>query len=190
MYNIEERLENFQLSFDDDPEIDYLKKMEIVETINRAFADLYHSQPEKPLNYLSNWLFTESLGKNVKLLIEDEKQNKENKISEHLNSMKLQEEENQKKEEIIKNKAKEREEFIDSIKKYENFDSNLNVICDKLCYFLNSTGSYFFEFNNKRKMVSSNEDENAHLCPSFHRILLRPRIPRREEALTKYRSHL
>lgn len=163
MYNIQERIDNFKLSFDEDPEIDYLKNCEIVDVINRALADLYLSQPNKPITYLANWLFSESEGNQMKILIDKENKKKQkitdehNKIIEEDNKIKALEDE--------KNnlQLKERMDFIDEIKKYENFDMNLNLICDKLCYFVNSTGAYFSKYDNKRKTVKITDDENAHL---------------------------
>jgi len=166
MYNIQERLEKFKLTFDEDPEIDYLKKTEIVDVVNRALADLYLSQPDKPINYLANWLYSESHGNEMKLLIEKENKKKQERIDEHNNMINEKNKIKASKEEEENLKLKEKLDFIDAIKKYENFDSNLNVICDKLCYFTNSTGAYFSKYDNKRKKVKITDDENAHLMPN------------------------
>ena len=181
MYNIQERLEKFKLTFDEDPEIDYLKKTEIVDVVNRALADLYLSQPDKPINYLANWLYSESHGNEMKLLIEKENKKKQERIDEHNNMINEKNKIKASKEEEENLKLKEKLDFIDAIKKYENFDSNLNVICDKLCYFTNSTGAYFSKYDNKRKKVKITDDENGRdsgkALAKASRIFIPHRVP-------------
>lgn len=166
MYNILERLEHFKFNFDDDPEISYLKESQIINVINRGLADVYDSQPKNPINFLANWLLVESNGKEIKKVIEAEDTLKA--ATKQIVNFKMQKIEEHKKNEELKYKKieDEKESLLEKIKTCTNFEASINELCDEIKLVTKSTGVYFGIYDNKRKAVKIDDDENAHLMNS------------------------
>jgi len=163
MYNILERLEDFKLTYEDDPDIDYLRECRIGEVVNRGLADLYESQPINPINFLANWLLVESNGREIKKIIESEIKLKEKVKTNYLIRRKKSEEIQKDKESAIKKELDQKLNLLEKIKNCDNFESSLNSICEDLKRITKSTGVYFCVFDKKRKPVKIDDDENAHL---------------------------
>ena len=161
--NILERLENFKLQNQDHPDIAYLKSSNIGGIVNRGLSDLYKTQPKNPITFLANWLLNESRSNLIKEKIEEE--TKTRKELKDLFQLKKQEEEIEikKQEEINQKKANEKGEFLDKIKSSKDIEENLNFYCNELQRFVGATGVYISILDKKRKEVTEEEDENAHL---------------------------
>ena len=163
MFNIQDRLENFNLLYNHDPDIDYLKSSSINDIVNRALADLYLSQPINPINFLGNWLLTESKASEIKKKIETEKIIK-TKITEKQNSkrQKILEIKHQQISNIEK-KIEEKKNFLNKIKICNDFENNLNKFSNEIQHFLKLTGVYFCTYDFNRKEIKTEDDESAHL---------------------------
>jgi hypothetical protein len=62
-----------------------------------------------------------------------------------------------------KKKLSEREQFFKFIKEAQDYDPILNLICNQLKHFIGATGVYIAIKDQKRKKVTENDDETAHL---------------------------
>jgi len=163
MYNILDRLENFKFTYDDDPDVNYLKECLIGDVVNRALADLYETQPKNPVNFLANWLLVESQGQEIKKMIEVQKNLKlKTKANFQVKKKKLEEQQKQKELEFKKYED-EKALLIKKIKSLNNFELNLNEMCNDIKKITRATGVYFCIYDNKRKQVKEEESESAHL---------------------------
>lgn len=78
-------------------------------------------------------------------------------------SMKKLEEEMIKQTNAEKEKLSIKEEFKNFIKEAKDYDPILNEFCERLKGFVNATGVYIAIRDLKRKKVTENDDETAHL---------------------------
>jgi hypothetical protein len=78
------------------------------------------------------------------------------------NQIKLNEENKTKAKEVLI-KENERKDFHKLIMEAQDFDPLLGMICQKLKEFTNATGVYIAIKDLKRKKVTDNDDESAHL---------------------------
>lgn len=161
--NILERLENFKLQNQDHPDIAYLKSSNIGGIVNRGLSDLYKTQPKNPITFLANWLLNESRSNLIKEKIEEDNKIK-NKLKDVYLVKKQEEEIEQKKiDELNKKKANEKGEFLEKIRSSKDIEEDLNFYCNELQRFVGATGVYISILDKKRKDVTEDEDENAHL---------------------------
>jgi len=161
--NIIDRLENFKLESQDHPDIAYLKSTAIGGIVNRALSDLYKVQPKNPVTFLANWLLNESRSNQIKIKIEEEKKLKDD--LKEIYSQKLLEREAIEKEKEIENQkvADQKTTFLNRIRDCTDIEKNLDSFCEDLEKLVNATGVYICVLDKKRKEVTDDEDENAHL---------------------------
>lgn len=161
--NIIDRLENFKLENQDHADIAYLKQSNIGGIINRGLSDLYKTQPKNPITFLANWLLNESRSNLIKERIEQDKKTKNELKEVYLVKREKEEKEKAEQDEIDKKKADEKSEFIDKIKNSKDIEDDLNFYCHELQKFSGATGVYISILDKKRKDVTDDDDENAHL---------------------------
>lgn len=161
--NIIDRLENFKLESEDHPDIAYLKSTSIGGVVNRALSDLYKVQPKNPVTFLANWLLNESRSNQIKIKIESE--NKQKQDLKEIYSEKLKEQEAlQRQKDLETQKVSEtKSSFLQRIHDSKDIENNLDSFCEDLEKLVNATGVYISILDKKRKEVSEDEDENAHL---------------------------
>lgn len=161
--NIIDRLENFKLESQDHPDIAYLKSTTIGGVVNRALSDLYKVQPKNPVTFLANWLLNESRSNQIKSKIESENKLKEELKQIYNEKQKEQEEINRQKDLEAQQIVETKNAFLQKIKDCEDIEKNLDSFCEELEKQANATGVYISIFDKKRKDVTEDEDENAHL---------------------------
>jgi hypothetical protein len=161
--NIIERLENYMIDEDDHPDLVYLKQPHIGGVINRGLSDLFKTKPKNPITFLANWLLSQSRCSLIKEKIEIDKKLK-NELTEIYRIKKEQEEKDQKeKYESENNKLNEKIEFLERIKNSKDIENDLNYFCKDLQKFTGATGVYISILDKKRKEVTDDDDEFAHL---------------------------
>jgi len=161
--NIIERLENFKLQNQDHPDIVYLKQTNIGGIVNRGLSDLYKTQPKNPITFLANWLLNESRSNLIKERIEEDKKTKKDLKEIYLEKIEKEQKEQKQKEEIAKNESKQKIAFLEKIKNSKDIENDLNFYCQELQRFSGATGVYISVLDRKRKEVSEDDDERAHL---------------------------
>ncbi len=161
--NFLDRLENFKLESEDHPDIAYLKETSIGGVVNRGLSDLYKVQPKNPVTFLANWLLNESRSNQIKSKLESENKQKEDLKQIYIQNLKEQEELQRQKdlEELKASEAKNA--FFQRIRNSKDIEKNLDSFCEELENSVNATGVYISVFDKKRKDVTEDEDENAHL---------------------------
>jgi len=156
----------------EEDEMKYLEDSNLNQIVNKGLAELYRIQPENPITFLVNFLLNESHSKEILKKIEDDKNNCikiEEKIKANEEYMqKLHDEQQQKENEFLAQK----DELRNFIKNSQDFNKDLNEICEKLKNIINATGVYISEYSLKRKKVESiDEDENSHIDPENINVL-------------------
>jgi hypothetical protein len=161
--NIIERLESYMIEEEDHPDLIYLKQAHIGGVINRALSDLYKTKPKNPITFLANWLLSQSRCNLIKEKIEIERKTK-NELTEIYRIKREQEEKDQKeKEEFEKNQLNQKIEFLEKIKNSKDIENDLNLYCQELKKFTGASGVYISILDKKRKEVTDDDDETAHL---------------------------
>ena len=156
----------------EEEQLKYLEETGLYNLVNRGLVELYRIQPENPITFLASYLINEE---NSKLIIESiEKANNQKVILE----LKQKEAEEYNKKLIEEQKKKEQEEeaekekIKEKIKSCEDFEANLDDICEDIKNVLGATGVYISSYELKRKQVGDiTEDENAHIDPENVKVL-------------------
>lgn len=161
--NILERLENYKLDNNDHPDIAYLKSTSLGGVVTRALSDLYKVQPKNPVTFLANWLMNESRSNQIKLKIQQDNIIKE-ELKEIYKEKQIELEKQRKEKEAELKKIQDKKlKFLEKIKSSKDIEVDLNSFCNDLESLVNATGVYVSILDKKRKDVTEDEDENAHL---------------------------
>jgi len=161
--NIIDRLENFKPESQDHPDIAYLKSTSIGGVVNRALSDLYKVQPKNPVTFLANWLLNESRSGQIKSQIESDNKQKKDLKQIYVEQQKEQEALQRQKDLEHQQTIKTKNAFLQRIRESLDVEKNLDSFCEELEQQVNSTGVYISILDKKRKDVTEDEDENAHL---------------------------
>lgn len=162
--SIIEKLEKFKLSSTGtESETDYFKSFSSI--LNLALVELYNAKPTNPIKYLGSYLINESKSNLIKLEIEKEEK-KQRKLKENHEKEEKQRKNQEFSLEIeIEKKKKSKIELISLIKSSSDLEKDFFQICDLLKELTKSTTVTISYYDQKRRVVSSNEDEFAHLLP-------------------------
>lgn len=144
-------------------EEDYLNKPEFIDTINIALVELYKKQPSNPVEFLAKYLLNQVQAKKIKIDIDIMNKEKHNYILLYKKEKINKEEQNKKIMDEINIKENKKNNLLELIKNSKDLDNDLINICNTLKECTNSTGVYISNYDNKRRFVNKEEDENAHL---------------------------
>ena len=153
-------------------QLKFLEDSDLNRIVNKGLAELYRIQPPNPITFLSQWLLNESYSKTILNQIEQDKLLKEQTIlkkkEEDEYIAKINEETEQKNKELNDKKEKLKELIMTS----EDYDKDLDEICERIKDLLGATGVYVMKYELKRKKVESiDDDENAHIDPDNIKVL-------------------
>ena len=153
-------------------QLKFLEDSDLNRIVNKGLAELYRIQPPNPITFLSQWLLNESYSKTILNQISKDNQLKEETMK------KKQEEEEYLAKVNAEQQAKEKEEndkkekLKELITTSDDYDRDLNEICERIKEIIGATGVYVMKYDLKRKKVESiDEDENAHIDPENIKVL-------------------
>ncbi len=154
-----------------DAEIQFLQKSDLSIVLDRAFNELYRLRPNNPILFLSKWLTRESRARELAKKYFDEEQKRTRLEQKFFQEERQKKIENLKKEEKIKLRLKDENNFMQEIKNCKDFWLGFNHICQRLKELINATGCYIGIYDLKRKPVMEDDDENGHIDPSNSKVL-------------------
>ena len=154
-----------------DAEIQYLQKSDLSIVLDRAFNELYRLRPKNPVLFLSKWLTRESRARELAKKYFDEEQKRNRLEQKFFQDEKQKKVENAKKQEKIKLRLKDENNFMQEIKNCKDFWLGFNNICQRLKDLINATGCYIGIYDLKRKPVMEDDDETGHIDPSNSKVL-------------------
>jgi len=152
------------------PNAEYLDSYKRI--VARGLAELNKIRPNNPITFLAEWLYNESESREILLGIDNCNKQKEllDKKYEELKQKKA--EEKAKQDKIEEEKRKQKEDLEKSITTCEDFEDNLNEICEKFKNIIGATGVYISKYDLKRKYpIDPDADENGHIDPSNTKVL-------------------
>ena len=164
--SIIEKLEKFKIDNNKyEVESNYLNNKAFTTVLNLALVDLYKKQPNNPISYLAHFLLNESRSQLIQTDIQEiELIQKEFKNKAIVKKQKESEEEAIQKQ--LEQKAiSQKNKLFEVIQNSDDIERDLGKICNSLKELTNSTGVYFSLYEQKRRFISIEEDENAHLLP-------------------------
>jgi len=104
-----------------DAEIQFLQKSDLSIVLDRAFNELYRLRPNNPILFLSKWLTRESRARELAKKYFDEEQKRTRLEQKFFQEERQKKIENLKKEEKIKLRLKDENNFMREIKKLQRF---------------------------------------------------------------------
>ena len=153
-------------------QLKFLEDSDLNRIVNKGLAELYRIQPPNPITFLSQWLLNESYSKTIlnqiakDNLLKEETLKKKKEEEEYLAKLNAEQQAKEKEENDKKEKLKE------LITTSDDYDRDLNEICERIKEILGATGVYVMKYDLKRKKVESiDEDENAHIDPENIKVL-------------------